>query len=227
VPLRAKNVVGRWRKREDATLNARHEDGICRIPDSYACTSAVCATSQRTKWEVSLSQTAEPSPQVADPALLRGAFGAFATGVTVVTVGGKFPHGMTANAFTSLSLNPPLLLVCIGRDAIMHGRLGSAHAFGISVLASHQEDIARHFANRRREQRATESAVVRWLPGPLTGVPLIHGALAHFECELWRTYEGGDHSIFIGRLLTLHRGNGSDALLFYRGRFHQTQYAPR
>lgn len=159
---------------------------------------------------------------VTDPALLRGAFGAFATGVTVVTVGGGRPHGMTANSFTSVSLDPPLVLVCVDRRAVMHGNLTVAGWFGISVLAAHQEGVARHFANRSRRLGRSEFDPVDWLPGPLTGVPLIDDAVARFECELWRSYDGGDHTIFLGNVLSLERRTDEDVLLFVDGRFRRS-----
>lgn len=158
---------------------------------------------------------------VSDPAMLRRAFGAFATGVTVVTVGGRTPHGMTANSFASVSLDPPLVLVCVGRNAVMHNMLTAAGSFGVSVLASHQEAAARHFADRRRPLGLAQFDAVDWRPGRLTGAPLIEGALAHFECQLWRSYEGGDHTIFIGNLLAMARPVEDDALLFFHGRFRQ------
>lgn len=168
-----------------------------------------------------MSRDGQPATEVTDSRLLRRAFGAFATGVTVVTIGGPAPHGMTANAFTSLSLDPPLLLICIDRDAIMHRSLATARSFGVSVLAAHQEAIARYFADRWRPLGQAQFDRVEWLPGPLTSAPLIDGALAHFECDLWRTYDGGDHTIFIGKLLTLDRQIGQDALLFFSGQFRQ------
>jgi flavin reductase (DIM6/NTAB) family NADH-FMN oxidoreductase RutF len=168
----------------------------------------------------------QPVPEVNDTALLRRSFGAFATGVTVVTVGGASPHGMTANSFTSVSLDPPLVLVCIGRDANMHRSLGAAEAFGVSVLAAGQERVARHFANRRRALGAAQFDSVDWSPGPLTGVPLIEGAIAGFECELWRAYDGGDHTIFTGRLLSMQRGVDGNALLFFNGRFRRLSPRP-
>jgi len=161
------------------------------------------------------------SPDAVNRQALRNAFGAFATGVTVVTVGGRTPHGMTANSFTSVSLDPPLALVCVGRDAVMHRALTAARRFGVSVLAAHQETVARHFADRRRPLGAGQFQYVDWLPGPLTGAPLIVDALAHFECELWRCYDGGDHSIFVGALLSLDRHADENALLFVHGRFDQ------
>jgi flavin reductase (DIM6/NTAB) family NADH-FMN oxidoreductase RutF len=162
-----------------------------------------------------------PSLDISDSALLRRVFATFATGVTVLTVGGEVPHGMTANSFTSVSLDPPLVLVCIGRDAIMHRSLRSARSFAVSVLGSQQEAVARHFANRRRELGKAQFDQVDWRPGPLTGAPLIKDALAHFECAVWRAYDGGDHTIFVGKLLAMRQQQGDDALLFFSGRFRQ------
>jgi flavin reductase (DIM6/NTAB) family NADH-FMN oxidoreductase RutF len=163
-----------------------------------------------------------PTPETEDTKLLRRTFGSFATGVTVVTVGGVRPHGMTANSFTSVSLEPPLVLICVDRDAVMHRRL-TIGFFGVSVLAAHQEPVARHFADRWRPLGAAQFDDVEWSPGQVTGVPLMSGALARLECELWRTYEGGDHTIFIGRLLSLELpvDTDQDALLFYQGKFRQ------
>lgn len=154
-----------------------------------------------------------------DTNLLRRAFGAFATGVTVVTVGGGTPHGMTANSFTSVSLDPPLVLICVGHEAIMHGLLPAAHDFGVSVLASDQEGVARYFADRNRPLGQEQFDLVDWLPGPHTGAPLIKGALAHFECAVRSRHEGGDHSIFVGQLLSVERHDGVDALVFHQGKF--------
>jgi flavin reductase len=156
-----------------------------------------------------------------DASVLRSAFGTFATGVTVVTVGGDDPHGMTANSFTTVSLDPPLVLVCVDCSAVMHRSLTATGRFGVSVLASHQEKVARHFANKHRELGTAQFEVVDWFPGPLTDAPLISDALAHFECELWRRYDGGDHCIFVGRLLSLDQASDQDALLFCGGQFSQ------
>jgi flavin reductase (DIM6/NTAB) family NADH-FMN oxidoreductase RutF len=156
---------------------------------------------------------------VADPKLLRRAFGAFATGVTVVTTGGETPHGMTANSFTSVSLDPPLVLVCVGRNAVMHNLLQARGSFGVSVLGAHQQAAAKHFADRLRPLGAAQFDAVDWTPGQLTGAPLVAGALARFECELYRSYDGGDHSIFVGRVVSLERSLDQDGLLFFQGRF--------
>jgi flavin reductase (DIM6/NTAB) family NADH-FMN oxidoreductase RutF len=156
----------------------------------------------------------------ADRAMLRRTFGAFATGVTVLTVGGRTPHGMTANSFTSVSLEPPLVLVCVDRQAIMHSRIRLG-LFAVSVLASHQERVARHFADLRRPMGQAQFDGIACEPGLLTGAPLISGAAAHFECGLWRTCDGGDHTIFIGRLLSMGLAADRDGLLFAHGRFRR------
>jgi flavin reductase len=161
-----------------------------------------------------------PEPEFAAAKLLRLTFGTFATGVTVVTVGGARPHGMTANSFTSVSLDPPLVLVCVERKAIMH-RCLTAGFFGVSVLAADQEPLARHFANPLRPAGQAQFDGIDCRPGRVTGVPLISGTLARFECELWSTSDGGDHTIFVGKVLSLDRPTDQEALLFYRGRFHR------
>lgn len=152
--------------------------------------------------------------------------GRFATGVTVVTVGGAVPHCMTVNAFTSVSLDPPLVLVCIARDTVMLGRIRNAGRFAVCVLAAGQEDLARHFADRRRPMGAAQLEGVRLRDDGCTGAPLIHGALAWLECRLWRRYDGGDHDIVVGRLLSAWAEGNSDPLTFFGGwygRHHPTE----
>ncbi|GAA3865728.1 flavin reductase family protein [Streptomyces sedi] len=164
------------------------------------------------------------SGRALEPGTLRRSLGAFATGVTLVTVGGRTPHGMTANSFTSVSLDPPLVLVCVDRGALMHASLESHAHFGLSVLSSRQEPVARHFADRRRPLGAAQFDTVDWFPGRATGVPLIRDALVTLECAVWRGYAGGDHTIYVGRLLTLTDGPEAEALLFHAGRFRQLSH---
>jgi flavin reductase (DIM6/NTAB) family NADH-FMN oxidoreductase RutF len=171
-----------------------------------------------------------PTPRDTDGKDLRRAFAEFATGVTVVTVGGPFPRGMTANSFTSVSLRPPLLLVCVHNDAVMRQALHPTRHFGVSVLSAAQEAAARHFANDARPAGMQQLDAVGWSRGPATSVPLIDGALAHFECEKWRAYDGGDHTILVGAVVGWSRppvvdpepagqGAAEEALLYFRGRF--------
>jgi flavin reductase len=152
---------------------------------------------------------------------LRRVFGAFPTGVTVVTVGGDSPRGMTANSFTSVSLDPPLLLVCVTKEATMHSNLETSPTFSVSVLGTGQEGVARHFASRSRPAGAGQFDTVDWLPGQKTDAPLIAEAAAHFECEKWAVYDGGDHTVFLGRVVAAARRPDRDAVLFHNGRFRQ------
>jgi flavin reductase (DIM6/NTAB) family NADH-FMN oxidoreductase RutF len=134
--------------------------------------------------------------------MVRRAFGGFATGIAVVTTGGSRPYGVCATSFAAASMEPPLVLVCVRRDAVIHPRL-TLGFFGVSVLAARQAKIARRFADPAFPPGPAQFEGVDCAPGPVTGIPLIGGALARFECELWNVRPAGDHSIFLGRLLSL------------------------
>ncbi len=155
------------------------------------------------------------------PGPLRTVLGHFATGVTVLAAGSDAPEGMTANSFTSVSLSPPLVLVCVKRSAAIHQTVLDSGSFAVSVLAGSQEDVARYFADHSRPRGRREFDVVGWSPAPNTGAPVIHGSLAWIECDLAATYDGGDHSIFLGAVLASGHEATRDALLFYGGRFHR------
>ncbi|MET8953390.1 flavin reductase family protein [Streptomyces sp. NPDC004533] len=150
---------------------------------------------------------------------LREVMSRFATGVTVLTVGGEYVHGMTANAFTSVSLDPPLVLCCVAHSAVMHGAISAAERFAVSVLGAEQEAVARHFADKNRPLGSTQFADVDWRPGPLSGAPLISDALGWLECALDRSHESGDHTIFLGSVLDARCGDEGPGLLFYNGSF--------
>ncbi|NJP65955.1 flavin reductase [Streptomyces spiramenti] len=154
-----------------------------------------------------------------DRETLRAAFGAFATGVTVVTVGGPQPRGMTANSFTSVSLDPPLVLVCVGREAVMNGLIDRSPSFAVSVLAADQRDVAVHFADRARPDGAEQFAGVPLVRSRYVDAPLIAGAVAHFACESWRHYDGGDHVVHLGRVLEMSVDPDRDSLGYHRGLF--------
>jgi flavin reductase (DIM6/NTAB) family NADH-FMN oxidoreductase RutF len=157
------------------------------------------------------------------PSDLRKCFGMFATGITVLTAGRDEPRGMTANSFASVSLDPALVLICVVPDAAIHDAILAERTFAISVLSAHQEAVARYFADKKRPRGDREFEAVRCKPGPVTGAPLVSDALAWIECELVAVYDGGDHSIFIGSVLELERGETKDALLFYGGGFHRLE----
>jgi flavin reductase (DIM6/NTAB) family NADH-FMN oxidoreductase RutF len=158
---------------------------------------------------------------VSDRGAMREAFGKFATGITVLTAGGDHPHGMTANAFSSVSLDPPLVLVCVDRNALMHDAITATETYAVSVLHGEQEDLARHFADKNRPPGWEQFESVEWLPGDHTGAPLLGGSLAWVECELSTVYDGGDHSIFIGKVLSIAGSGEQDALLYFGGCYHR------
>ena len=150
----------------------------------------------------------------------RDAVGRFATGITVLTArAGGFGHGMTANSFTSVSLDPPLVLVCVERDAVMHKVLDDVGSFGVSVLSAGQEVLARYFSDPGRPMGMAQFVPVDWRPGPVTGTPLLHGALAWLECDIEATYGGGDHTVFLGRVRWLELGGGGGPLLYFAGAY--------
>lgn len=160
-------------------------------------------------------------PAITEEIALRDVMSQFASGITVITAGGEHAHGMTANAFTSVSLDPPLVLCCVARNARIHEAILRARNFGVSVLGADQEDLARYFADRLRPHGPAQFDVIDCLPGPNTGAPLLSGSLAWLECELIRVHHGGDHSIFLGKVLAASRGSGRHALLYFGGGFHQ------
>ncbi|MFJ1764954.1 flavin reductase family protein [Amycolatopsis sp. NPDC088138] len=156
------------------------------------------------------------SPQPA----LRQVMGQFATGVTVLTAGGDDAHGMTANAFSSVSLDPPLVLCCVSKAARMHASIVTAGSFAVNFLAADQQRLSEYFADWRRPDGMAQFESVGYTPGAKTGAPLLTGVLAWVECELNQVIEGGDHSIFLGRVVTTGRGTAEHALVFYGGGYH-------
>jgi flavin reductase (DIM6/NTAB) family NADH-FMN oxidoreductase RutF len=157
-------------------------------------------------------------------AALRDTMSRFATGVTVLTTGGSRVHGMTANAFTSVSLDPPLVLCCVSRTAVMHEAITTTGSFAVSVLSAGQHELAGYFANRARPAGAAQFDSVDWVSGPRTGAPLLTGALAWLECEVITSHHGGDHSIFVAAVLGSACGEPGEALVFFGGSFGRTTH---
>ncbi|MEC3976936.1 flavin reductase family protein [Amycolatopsis sp. H20-H5] len=158
--------------------------------------------------------------RLSEQAGLREVMARFATGITVLTAGGEHGHGMTANAFSSVSLEPPMVLCCVSRAARMHAAIEAAGSFAVSILATDQRELARYFADWRRPAGLAQFDPVDWEPGPRTGAPLLGGSLAWLECELSRSYEAGDHSIFLGEVVSSSCGVAQDALVFYGGGYY-------
>lgn len=170
--------------------------------------------------DVTVLQTAATQRQEQEARDLRNVLSRFATGVTVLTTGGVNTHGMTANSFTSVSLRPPLVLTCVARTALMHEYIQGAKSYGVSVLGTDQERLARYFADRRRPGGIDQFDVTDWFPGPHTGAPLLVNSVAWMECALVAAYDGGDHSVFVGRVLHMGRETFNGPLLFCDGQFH-------
>ena len=152
----------------------------------------------------------------------RRIMGRFATGVTIVTTGTSGSTGddnarwaMTANAVTSLSLDPPLVLFAIDTRNEMRRQIAEHRCFAINVLSADQMELSNRFAKPGPKDFDGVS-----LRAGATGVPLLAECLAYVECELDRTYEGGDHEIVIGRIVAGADGEG-DPLLFYGGGYRQ------
>ena len=130
----------------------------------------------------------------------KACMGRFASGVTVVTLGGDEDHGMTASAFCSLSLDPPLVLVCVKNGNTTHGKLLESKGFAINILGADQKDLSNRFAGWGFPADQDKWADLDITRGQASGAPLLPGALAHMDCTLYGTREGGDHTIFIGQV---------------------------
>jgi len=149
-----------------------------------------------------------------DPAEFRRILGRWATGVAVVasTRPDGAPCGMTANAFTSVSLDPPLVLICIQRSARAHDCIAAAGFFSVNVLGAEQERIARRFA---AWDVADKFAGIAYR-SETTGAPVLEDALAWIDCRVWASYAGGDHTIFVGQVVDGDARDGAP-LLYFRG----------
>ncbi|MFD1210452.1 flavin reductase family protein [Arthrobacter sp. GCM10027362] len=157
------------------------------------------------------TQLLEPVPAI-DPMEFRRTLGSFASGVVIVTAvsdDGEV-HGMTANGFVSVSLDPPLVLVSIGERAKMHARLMAGLRYGVSILGHDQQETASHFAGK---PAGTAPRFV-WQDG----MALIDGAVGHLSCTIVDRHRAGDHTLFIGRVDRLSHAGGQP-LTFHAGRF--------
>ena len=151
-----------------------------------------------------------------DPRSLRDALGCLATGVTVITtVGPKSqPVGITANSFSAVSLQPPLVLFSLNRGAYSLRSCLSAQHFAVNILRADQRELSNNFATPLQDKWKGIHYDV-WE----TGCPILPAALASFECKIRYTYNGGDHVIFVGEVLRMTADLEGRPLLFYRGRY--------
>jgi flavin reductase (DIM6/NTAB) family NADH-FMN oxidoreductase RutF len=149
---------------------------------------------------------------------LRRVMGHFATGVTVVTTkdGTDAPFGLTVNAFASLSLDPPLVLVCVDKGAQCYSCFVESKIFAVNVLSDGQEEISRRFATRGVQKfdgiawRRSES-----------GLALLDGAIGNIECKVVHSYDGGDHTIYVGEVLRASTADDGRPLIFFQGKYRR------
>ena len=156
-----------------------------------------------------------------DQRTLRDALGSFATGVTVATCvddSGQ-PFGLTVNSFTSVSLDPPLLLVCIAKDARCGPALAEALFFAVNVLQTGQQPASIRFSTRDQDRFGTTP----WSTGE-TGAPLLMDSLAVFECERHAVHDAGDHYLLIGHVVRASFDPNVDPLLYFRGSYRRLHF---
>jgi len=151
----------------------------------------------------------------------RKAMGCFATGVTIITVDldGEV-HGMTANAFASVSLDPMLVLVCVDHTTRTHAHLHAKKRFGINVLSEDHRAISEYYARPERTHENAEIEAGARFDRTTHGTPILHGALAYLECRLQSSEQAGDHAIFIAEVEDVVVRDGNP-LLFFRGKYRQ------
>ncbi|MFF2297280.1 flavin reductase family protein [Arthrobacter sp. NPDC058127] len=159
------------------------------------------------------SHNAEPGPlsRTSRPRAhhFRGSLGRFATGVAIVTFDGATKrHGITVNSFTAVSMEPPLVLVSIARNAKAHDEL-AGRPFSVNILGAEQKQLALHFAGRPGPEPL-------WVEGDTA--PRLSNVLAYFECTPWAAYDGGDHTLYLGEVADFNYRSG-DALAFANSSF--------
>lgn len=149
-----------------------------------------------------------------DPLEHRNTLGHFATGVTVITTTkGEELVGLTANAFTSLSLDPPLILVCIDKKSSSIGAFSAGHPFAVNILQEEQNEVCSNFAKKGGDKfRGVSFSISN------DGVPILNDNLATIECKVHKVIEGGDHYIVTGYVKNACYNDKSNPLLFYRGK---------
>jgi flavin reductase (DIM6/NTAB) family NADH-FMN oxidoreductase RutF len=164
-----------------------------------------------------LTITVPTTKRSLDPREIRHVMGHFATGVTIITTKdeGGAPNGITANAFASLSLDPPLVLVCIDKKANCYHCFEESKLFAVNFLGEHQEHISTRFATKGVEKFEG----IAWHAGH-EGLPLLEEAIGYIECVVTDTYEGGDHTIYLGRIVAAE-ATGDRPLLFFKGKYRR------
>jgi flavin reductase (DIM6/NTAB) family NADH-FMN oxidoreductase RutF len=168
-----------------------------------------------------------PAGQAGGPSRFRTAMGSFATGVTVVTVAGDdgYPHGTTVNSFSSVSLDPALVLVCLTETSRGLDLIERAQAFAVNVLSAGQRDVSRWFANQQRPAGRAMFDGVPYATG-VTGCPVLLDAAAWFDCRLRQLHRAGDHLIVLGEVVSLAHQPEAEPLVFHAGTYTALRREP-
>jgi flavin reductase (DIM6/NTAB) family NADH-FMN oxidoreductase RutF len=157
---------------------------------------------------------------------LRDVLGAFPTGVTVITTQGEdHAYGMTANAFSSVSLDPPLVLVCVIKGTEGAENIQRNGCFAVNVLDLQQEAISRYFASKERPRGRDAFKEIAHSRAH-TGSPVLDGSVCFLDCRLYASHEAGDHIIFLGEVLEIGVDPQATPILFHRGKYRQMAQDP-
>lgn len=196
-------------------LDGLHDDGA-----SYVDAATVALRYSSVSLGPARAPAAEQPPRTVTPRQLRDTMGCLVTGVCVITaVADGEDVAMTANSVTSVSLDPPMILVCIAHTARFHDVLVNSRTWGVSILDADAAEVSSHFARSGREQRG-QFEHLRHHRGPVTGVALIDASCAFVECETEAIHPGGDHSIVVGRVVSAEvRAESAHPLLYHRGAY--------
>jgi flavin reductase (DIM6/NTAB) family NADH-FMN oxidoreductase RutF len=152
---------------------------------------------------------------------LKQAMRVYPQGVTVVTIASEEgPVGLTVSSFTSVSLDPPLVMVSIAKGSGLYGVFREAKSFAVNFLADDQKSVSDRFAGRTRERHRFDG--IRFTRGT-TGSPVIAGSRAVLECRAWKAYEGGDHSIFVGEVVSARTLNSKKPLVYFSQQYTTTE----
>jgi flavin reductase (DIM6/NTAB) family NADH-FMN oxidoreductase RutF len=155
-----------------------------------------------------------------NPDLFRQVMSQFATGITIVTTrAGEEMHGLTANSFCSVSLEPPLVLVCVDKNAQSHDLIAAGRNFAVNILKASQEVLARRFATNNLA--ANERFAGIQFRTEVTGAPILLESLGWLDCRLFAAYPGGDHTIYVGEVLALGRKQDDDPLLYFQSQYQK------
>lgn len=152
---------------------------------------------------------------------LKSAMRVYPQGVTVATtMGERGPTGLTVSSFTSVSLDPPLILISIAKGSALHALFRGSKAYAVNFLADDQKSVSDRFAGRTSAKERFEG--VGFAKGVI-GLPIIEGVRAAIECRAWKVYEGGDHSILVGEVVSARTFNSKRPLVYYSQQYTTTE----